>query len=101
MLKTYKDITKDIIEHPDVCIIGSGAGGAVVADILCSAGVDVVMLEEGGYYTKDKYKEFNPVDSFKYLYRDYGATITYGFVIDGGIVLIVLFFYLPVKRELY
>jgi len=78
MLKTYKDITKDIIEHPDVCIIGSGAGGAVVADILCSAGVDVVMLEEGGYYTKDKYKEFNPVDSFKYLYRDYGATITYG-----------------------
>jgi choline dehydrogenase-like flavoprotein len=32
----------------DVCILGSGASGAVVADALVAAGLDVLMLEEGG-----------------------------------------------------
>ncbi|MCP5433768.1 MAG: GMC family oxidoreductase [Alphaproteobacteria bacterium] len=31
----------------DACIVGSGAGGASVADVLTAAGLDVVMLEEG------------------------------------------------------
>ena len=33
----------------DVAIVGSGAGGACVADVLLKAGLDVVMLEEGPY----------------------------------------------------
>ncbi len=33
----------------DAVIIGSGAGGASVADVLTEAGLSVVMLEEGGY----------------------------------------------------
>lgn len=39
----------------DVVIIGSGAGGAVVAKALSDAGVDVAVLEEGAYFTEETY----------------------------------------------
>ncbi len=35
----------------DVCVIGSGAGGAVVAATLAEAGLAVLLVEEGGYYS--------------------------------------------------
>ena len=39
-------------ENYDVCIIGSGAGGAVTAEILVKAGFNVIMVEKG-YDRKD------------------------------------------------
>ncbi|MGC8578526.1 MAG: GMC family oxidoreductase N-terminal domain-containing protein [bacterium] len=78
MLFTYKDINRDVVEKVDVCIIGSGAGGAVMADVLSGAGLDVVVLEEGGYYTKERYSKYKPIESLKILYRDYGSTIVLG-----------------------
>jgi choline dehydrogenase-like flavoprotein len=39
----------------DVCIIGSGAGGAPVALELARAGFSVVLLEKGAWYTKDDF----------------------------------------------
>ena len=38
---------KDLVLKPDVCIVGSGAGGAMVASRLTRAGAKVLVLEEG------------------------------------------------------
>ncbi len=41
----------DVTLDADICIIGTGAGGAVAASIFARSGKTVVLLEEGGYYT--------------------------------------------------
>ena len=41
----------DLELSADVCVIGSGAGGAVVASMLATAGVSVILVEEGGYFS--------------------------------------------------
>lgn len=46
----YETIKNDIVENTDVCIIGSGAAGAVLAKELVESGKKVVLLEKGGYY---------------------------------------------------
>jgi choline dehydrogenase-like flavoprotein len=46
------DITADTTIEADVCIIGSGCGGATLAKQLALAGRKVVVLERGGYYTE-------------------------------------------------
>ncbi|MFQ5457709.1 MAG: GMC family oxidoreductase N-terminal domain-containing protein [Myxococcota bacterium] len=48
---TYRELTKDRQESVDVCVIGSGAGGATVAKELAAAGKSVLILERGGYYS--------------------------------------------------
>lgn len=43
--------TADLDLEADVCVIGSGAGGAVTAAVLAEAGRSVIVVEEGGYFT--------------------------------------------------
>jgi len=61
----------------DVVVVGTGAGGAVVAKELAQAGHAVVMLEEGGYHTRDAFNG-RSVDMVTKLYRNRGATFAVG-----------------------
>src|SRR3979409_1074075 len=57
MIRDSNRITSDLSLSAEVCVIGSGAGGAVVAKELAEAGRDVVLLEQGGHYTKDDFTQ--------------------------------------------
>lgn len=56
----------------DVVVIGSGAGGAVVARTLAAEGHSVIVLEEGGYYTPAEYGAMTPTASLRRLAREAG-----------------------------
>ncbi len=59
----------------DVVVVGSGAGGGVVAGELATKGKDVVVLEMGGYYNE---ADFNQLElwAYEHLYRGGGVTQT-------------------------
>lgn len=69
------DHTGDVRLTADVCVVGSGAAGAVVAARLAERGLDVVLLEEGGYYTAADFTE-DEGDMVPRLYADAGARAT-------------------------
>ncbi|MGI8512480.1 MAG: FAD-dependent oxidoreductase [Solirubrobacteraceae bacterium] len=66
----------------DVVVVGSGAGGGVIAGKLAGAGKQVAVLEMGGYHNE---ADFNQLELWAYenLYRGGGVTATD----DGGIAL--------------
>ncbi len=67
----------DVSRSADVVIIGSGAGGGPIARELAGEGYGVVVLEEGGYFTREDFN-LDPADSYIKMYRDAGQTITLG-----------------------
>ena len=68
-------IRADTTLAADVCVIGTGAGGAVVAARLAEAGYEVVVLEEGGYWTSSDFTE-DEGEMVPRLYADRGARAT-------------------------
>ncbi len=46
-----------MIKQADICIIGSGAGGAPVAHTLALAGFKVIVLEKGPLYNEEDFKK--------------------------------------------
>ena len=56
----------------DVCVVGSGAGGAVLAAGLVEKGLTVVMLEAGGYHTKADF-DLQEGHAYPMLYQDRGT----------------------------
>lgn len=73
---SYPDISGDVELAADVVVIGSGAGGAVVAKELAEAGRSVVVLEEGSYFTADDFVG-PPMARFQKVARDAGTTQTF------------------------
>jgi choline dehydrogenase-like flavoprotein len=71
------EITDDVSMGADVCVIGTGAGGAPVAKELAEGGMSVVTLETGARFTTDDYNA-RPRDMTSLLYRDAGQTATMG-----------------------
>ena len=59
----------------DVVIIGSGAGGAVVAAELAESGLSVGVLEEGEHHATGEFTT-RTLDMLRMLYRDGGAATT-------------------------
>ncbi|MBU0505546.1 MAG: GMC family oxidoreductase [bacterium] len=78
MLYKYKDIDRHVEIDCDVCVVGSGAGGAVASKELAEAGLNVVLVEEGGYFTTKDFKVDDTIWSTSNLYRDGGASIIMG-----------------------
>jgi choline dehydrogenase-like flavoprotein len=62
----------------DVCVIGSGAGGAVVAKELAEKGLRVIVLEEGRYNTSRDFTQ-READMFPRLYREQASRATADF----------------------
>ena len=62
-------------DSADVCIIGSGAAGGVLAKDLAEAGCSVIVLEEGGNFSS---KDFNQreADMMPMLYQEGGGRAT-------------------------
>lgn len=77
MMYHYHNYSGDIHERCDVCVIGSGAGGAVAAKELAERGFSVIVLEEGGHYTKTNW-DGKPSQALIDMYRDGGSTGTLG-----------------------
>ena len=74
---TRDDVHGPIVLDADVAIVGSGAGGATLAAELAEAGLDVVVLEEGRYWSTRDFTA-NASQMIRQLYRDGGATIAIG-----------------------
>ncbi len=77
MIRNLRGSNPDLPDRCQVCVIGSGAGGAVVAAELAEAGFDVVVLEEGGYYPTSELSH-DPLRMLPRLYRNAGGDSTLG-----------------------
>lgn len=67
----------------DVVIVGSGAGGGVVADAVAAAGRDVVVLEAGPFVDEAAMPR-DELEAFSRLYLNHGLLATW----DGGITML-------------
>lgn len=75
----------------DVIVVGSGAGGGIAAEILSQAGLDVLIVEQGGFYQAADFT-LRERDAYADLYADMagrktadkGITILQGQCVGGG-----------------
>ena len=68
---------RDVSDKAQVCVIGTGAGGATVAHELARRGHSVVLIEEGQYLTGRDFTGV-PHEMVEKLYRNRGITGTVG-----------------------
>lgn len=78
----------DVIANPDVVIIGSGAGGAILAEQLANQGREVLMLERGLYVPPDEFNE-DEITMVGRLYSDGALQVSQNYrfqIIQGNCV---------------
>ena len=76
-LTTQDGIGGELALECGAVVVGSGAGGATVAAELAEAGVDVIMLEEGGYHPTESFTA-GTGRALRTLYRDGGGGMAIG-----------------------
>jgi len=76
-LTCQDQVTADVRVDCAAVIVGSGAGGATMAAELADAGVDVVVVEEGGYHPTESFTA-ETGRSVRTLYRDGGLGLALG-----------------------
>jgi long-chain-alcohol oxidase len=69
------EVTADTELDCDVCVVGSGAGGGAAAGVLASAGLDVAVLEAGGYYSEADF-DGAELSGYARLYLNGGGVAT-------------------------
>ncbi len=89
----FRDLTADATVTADVCVVGSGCGGATVAHKLAERGIDVVVLEQGGHYPTGSFDqdELNmnaklSAERSLETSADGGTTLLYGHNVGGASV---------------
>lgn len=71
--------TRDQLELScDTVVVGSGASGAVVADVLAAIGEQVVVLEEGPRVRPEEYGQMRPTEHMQSMWREGGTTAAFG-----------------------
>ncbi|MBX3191869.1 MAG: GMC family oxidoreductase [Labilithrix sp.] len=73
-----RDQTSPFSASVDVVVIGSGAGGSIVARELARAGRTVMILEEGGYHRPEEYSKLTPSRAMRTLAREAGLGLAVG-----------------------
>lgn len=93
MILDSATVDADVTLDADVCVVGSGAGGAVVACELAEAGHSVVLVEDGSYLKSDAFVQREEL-MYPRIYReggtkataDYTALVSQGRAVGGSTV---------------
>jgi choline dehydrogenase-like flavoprotein len=93
LIRTGRQIKNDVSLTCDVVIVGSGAGGGPLAGELAMAGLDVVVLEKGGFttardFTQDWGTMFAKIEARRGLgtSRDNGVNLSFAETLGGTTV---------------
>jgi choline dehydrogenase-like flavoprotein len=95
--KTIEPVVPDGDEltlEADVCIVGSGAGGGVIAGTLAQRGLKVCVLEAAGYYNESDFDQLE-LSAYEKMYwrggpnptADFNVTVYAGAGLGGGTVI--------------
>src|SRR3954470_15619360 len=82
-LKIHEPQRSEETIEADVCIVGSGAGGAVTAAVLAERGLDVVVLEAAGYFNESDFNQLE-LPAYQQMFWRGGPTPT----ADGNVSLV-------------
>jgi len=75
MLVQGHEITRELKLSTDTLVVGSGSGGGVAAFHLAEAGVETIVIEEGGYHVASEFNQ-REEDMYPMLYRNGGQQVT-------------------------